>query len=130
LRNVALVTAAATAVEVGGFDPASLDEVAGCTDALGQLARVFRRMAREVEAREARLRREVHELRIEIDEVRQSRKVAEITESAYFQHLRGQASDLRKIMGGMGAAIAAPEDKAIDKPGRPKVPVGDEHDGR
>src|SRR5204862_532780 len=64
LRSVARVTAAASAVEVGGFDPASLDEVAGRADALGQLARVFRRMAREVEAREARLRREVHEPRV------------------------------------------------------------------
>jgi CheY-like chemotaxis protein len=130
LSSVARVTAAASAVEVGGFDPASLDEVAGRTDALGQLARVFRRMAREVEAREARLRQEVQELRIEIDEGRQSRKVAEITESAYFQHLRGQASDLRRIIEGMGAAIAAPEDTAIDKPERPKEPIRNERRSR
>jgi CheY-like chemotaxis protein len=129
-RSVARVTAAASAVEAGRFDPASLDEVAGRTDALGQLARVFRRMAREVEAREARLRREVHELRIEIDEARQSRQVAEITESAYFQRLRGQASDLRKIIEGMGAATPTTEATPIDKPGRPKVPIANERGGR
>jgi hypothetical protein len=87
-------------------------------------------MAREVEAREARLRQEVQQLRIEIDEVRQSRKVAEITESAYFQRLRSQASDLRKIVEGVGMATAAQEGNAIDKPGRPRVPMGNERGGR
>ena len=37
-------------------------------------------MAREVQAREARLREEVRELRIEIDHVREAHQVAEITE--------------------------------------------------
>lgn len=108
LEQVGRVTAAAAAVEAASFAPASLDGVAARTDALGQLARVFQRMAREVQAREERLRREVRELRIEIDEVRQSRKVAEITESDYFQRLRGQASELRGIMDGAGAATDAP----------------------
>jgi len=57
-------------------------------------------MGREIRAREERLRQEVRELRIEIDEVRQARKVAEITESEYFQRLRGEADGLRKIMDG------------------------------
>jgi nitrate/nitrite-specific signal transduction histidine kinase len=52
LRNVDRVTAAAAAVEAGEFDPSDLEEVAGRGDALGQLARVFQRMAREVHARE------------------------------------------------------------------------------
>jgi DNA-binding response OmpR family regulator len=47
-----------------------------------------------------RLQRAVHELRIEIDQVRQSEKVAEITESEYFQRLQAQAHELRQIMDG------------------------------
>lgn len=107
LEQVGRVIAAAAAVETASFVPASLDGIATRPDALGQLARVFQRMAREVEVREERLRREVRELRIEIDEARQSRKVAEITESAYFQGLRGQASELRKIMEGTRAGTGA-----------------------
>jgi two-component system, cell cycle response regulator len=100
LEQVGYITAAAAAVEVETFDPASLDGVAARADALGQLARVFQRMAREVRTREERLQREVRELRIEIDEARQARKVAEITETDYFRRLRGQAADLRKILDG------------------------------
>jgi two-component system cell cycle response regulator len=99
LEQVGRVTAA---VEGGTFAPTGLDDVAARADALGQLARVFQRMAREVRAREERLQRAVHELRIEIDQVRQSEKVAEITESEYFQRLRAQANDLRQIMDGRG----------------------------
>jgi hypothetical protein len=55
-------------------------------------------MAREVQAREDSLQQQVRDLRIEIDEVRQAQKVAEITESDYFRKLRGQAADLRRIL--------------------------------
>jgi CheY-like chemotaxis protein len=95
LRQVARVTAAAGAVESGDFDPASLAEVATRHDALGQLARVFQRMAQEVYAREQRLRQQVQELRIEIDEVKKARQVAEITETDYFQELQERARRLR-----------------------------------
>jgi CheY-like chemotaxis protein len=98
LEQVDHVIAAAVAVEVGAYDSATLDGVVGRTDALGQLARVFQRMANEVRAREARLQRQVQELRIEIDEGRQAQKVAEITESDFYQRLRSQAADLRKII--------------------------------
>ncbi|MDH4207901.1 MAG: response regulator, partial [Anaerolineae bacterium] len=56
LQNVARVTAAAAAVEAGEFEPESLADVAQRTDGLGQLARVFQSMAREVYAREQRLK--------------------------------------------------------------------------
>jgi CheY-like chemotaxis protein len=98
LEQVGYVIDAAAAVEAGSFAAASLEPVAARTDALGQLARVFERMAREVQAREERLKDQVRELTIEIDEVRQARKVAEITETQYFQQLRSQAGDLRRIM--------------------------------
>jgi|GEM_PF-187588 len=59
LQNVSSVTNAAAAVETGVFEPESLTEVAKRTDELGRLARVFQGMAREVYAREERLKREV-----------------------------------------------------------------------
>ncbi len=100
LEQVGHVVDAATAVETSTFEPASLDGVAARDDALGHLARVFQRMAGEVYAREQRLRREVHDLRIEIDEARQARQVAEITESEYFKNLQSRAAELRHIIDG------------------------------
>jgi DNA-binding response OmpR family regulator len=99
LRNVAAVTAAAAAVEGGAFDPGTLESVAARGDSLGQLARVFQRMAREVQAREQRLRQQVQELRVQIDETRKARQVAEITETDYFQSLQQKARDLRRRVG-------------------------------
>lgn len=95
LRNVDRVTAAAAAVETGAFDPGTIEQVAQRQDELGQLARVFRRMAREVRAREQRLKQEVHQLRIEIDETRTNRQVAEITETDYFRDLQKKVDHLR-----------------------------------
>ena len=53
MQQMARLTASAAALETGKYDPRSLDEVAERPDELGQLARVFRRMADEVVAREA-----------------------------------------------------------------------------
>jgi len=61
LRNVACLTDAAAAVETETFHPECLAEVAARADALGQLARVFQRMAREVSARQQHLRQQVQE---------------------------------------------------------------------
>jgi serine phosphatase RsbU (regulator of sigma subunit)/FixJ family two-component response regulator len=58
LRNVALVTDAAMAVEAGIFDPNDLAGVAGRGDTLGHLARVFQEMVREMQAREQRAKEE------------------------------------------------------------------------
>jgi CheY-like chemotaxis protein/HAMP domain-containing protein len=95
LRNVGRVTAAAAEVEAGEFDADTLEEVAGRADELGQLARVFRRMAREVKVREQRLKQEVRQLRIEIDKTRTARQVAEITETDYFRDLQKKAHKMR-----------------------------------
>ena len=45
------------------------------TDALGQLTRVFQRMAREFYMRERRLKQQVAELRIEVDKAKQTQQV-------------------------------------------------------
>jgi YesN/AraC family two-component response regulator len=95
LQQVARLTDAAAAVEAGQFDPETLDGVAKCGGELGRLARVFQQMAREVYAREQRLKQEVQELRIKIDQARKARLVAEVTESDYFRRLQQTAHALR-----------------------------------
>jgi GAF domain-containing protein len=52
--------------------------------------------ARLVQRREERLKQQIEELRIEIDEAKQARQVAEITETEYFQRLREQAGKRRE----------------------------------
>ncbi len=97
LEQVGHVIDAAGALEEDRFDASSLATVGAREDALGRLARTFVRMAGEVRAREDRLRRQVEELRIEIDEARQARQVAEITDTDYFRTLRSRAAELRRI---------------------------------
>jgi nitrate/nitrite-specific signal transduction histidine kinase len=95
LEQVARVTDAAAAIEGRTFEVESLDEVAMRTDELGQLGRVFQRMAREVYAREQRLKQQVQELRIVIDEAKKTHQVTEITETDYFRQLQEKAQRLR-----------------------------------
>src|SRR5207245_4534465 len=95
LQQVGRVTAAAAAIKANTFQPENLDEVARRSDELGQLALVFQEMARQVYAREQQLQRQVRQLRIEIDQERRTREVADITESDYFQQLLGKADELR-----------------------------------
>ncbi|HYN98820.1 MAG TPA: response regulator [Actinomycetota bacterium] len=95
IEQVGIVAEAAAAVEDGNFEGEMLTTVAGRSDALGRLARVFTRMARQVEERQQRLQREVGALRIEIDQARAAKKVAEITESDYFRRLQSKVDDLR-----------------------------------
>lgn len=68
-------------------------------DELGQLARTFQKMARQVKRREQALKMQVQELRVEIDNSRKTQTVSEITESEYFQNLKKRATDLRKRSG-------------------------------
>jgi two-component system cell cycle response regulator len=110
LEQVGHVIAAAVALEADEYDPTTLAAVAAREDALGQLARTFERMASEVRAREERLRERVRELTIEIDEQRQSRKVAEITDTDYFRDLRSHADELRRI-------VAEPDPEDEDRSG-------------
>jgi CRP-like cAMP-binding protein len=95
IQQFGRVTAAAAAVEGGAYESHCLDEVATRTDALGQLARVFQRMAHEAALREARLKHQVEEMRIEIDAAKKARQVLEITETDYFQQLQQRAQALR-----------------------------------
>lgn len=99
IRQVRLVAAAAEALNAGSYAPGGMGEVTARDDALGELARTFERMAAEVLSRERSLRREVRELRIEIDRARQRHQVTEITESDYFRDLQRRAAALRATLG-------------------------------
>lgn len=100
LRGVEAVQQAAASVEAGQFDPAPLQPVSRRQDELGQLARVFLRMAGEVRAREERLKAQVQALRIEIDSKRKDDEVRAVTESEVFSRLAGRAEALRAKMKG------------------------------
>jgi CheY-like chemotaxis protein/class 3 adenylate cyclase len=88
LRQVERLTQAAAAVEANAFDYGSLTSLAARPDALGGLARVFQRMAREVYAREQRLRQQLEQLRLDIEE---RQKAARETVAAYIPMDRRQA---------------------------------------
>jgi hypothetical protein len=53
-------------------------------------------MVAKVEVREFKLRQQVEELRIEIDEVRKAHQVAEITETDYFRRLSEVARRMKE----------------------------------
>lgn len=95
LAAVQQVTHAAAAIEAGSFDAVDLGEIQLRTDELGAMARMFGSMAREVREREARLRRQVEALRIEVDDAKKTQQVAEITETDYFRHLQEKARAFR-----------------------------------
>ena len=52
--------------------------------------------ARAVQIREERLKQQIRQLRIEIDEIRKERQVAEITETDYFARLQSNAEQMRR----------------------------------
>ncbi len=83
-------------MSAAGGELANLERISTRRDELGQTAGVFRQMANEVYTREQRLKLQVQELRIEVDEARKERQVAEVTDSAYFKELQQRAADLRK----------------------------------
>jgi hypothetical protein len=89
---------AAVAVEREEFDPdqLQLEEVMQRGDELGQLARVFQRMAREVYTRVQRLKQEVMQLQIVIDETKREKQVSELTETDFFRDLSSKAKDMRR----------------------------------
>ncbi len=59
-------------------------------------ASVIIQNAREVETRERNLRVQIEQLKIEIDETKKAKQVAEITESSFFEELTRKAKEFRK----------------------------------
>jgi len=91
-----IVTQAARALELGSPpDRAGLQRATQGSDEVSQLARVFSRMYDEVQAREEKLKRQVAELKIEIDLSKQQKEVAEITDTDFFRQLQQKAQRMR-----------------------------------
>jgi DNA-binding response OmpR family regulator len=72
LEQVGHVVKAAESVESSTYDPEGLKDVAVRGDALGQLARVFQRMANEVHLREQRLKQQLEQMRIDVEDMKRS----------------------------------------------------------
>ena len=85
-------------VAVGQYSQAmaSIENVEASDRALLAVADAVKQMVRAVKEREEKLREEVAQLRIEIDEERRKLRVAEIVETDYFQDLSKQARNLRR----------------------------------
>jgi nitrogen fixation/metabolism regulation signal transduction histidine kinase len=96
-RPILAIASTARAVAAGDLER---DAPVMTEDEVGALARVFNDMLSKVRERERRLKEQVQQLRIEIDEVRAAQKVAEITETDYFRDLQKRASGLRRRGGG------------------------------
>lgn len=77
------------------FEFKSLVAIAKRTDELGHLGRIFLRMVCEVYDREQRMKQQMHELSIKIDETKKAREVSEIVDAEYFHNLSAQAKDFR-----------------------------------
>jgi HAMP domain-containing protein len=96
MRPVDDITKAARSLQEDAFDPAMLDRAAARNDEVGQLARTFQGMGRQIVERERRLREQVKRLTVEIDQSKVDQEVQLITETDYFQHLKARAKELRQ----------------------------------
>ena len=88
------VTAAAHKVEQEDPDLSVLDPLLKRrkNDEMYTLANVFKRMAVQVYQREATLKETISQLRIEINEVRKSKEVADVIETKFFKDIQQQAT--------------------------------------
>ncbi len=86
--------------------------IAQRTDELGATARVLKRMAEEIYAREQKLKQQIQSLQIQIDTEKQEQQVEEITESDYFRHLQERVRQIRQS----GEVPPAPRDETPLKP--------------
>jgi methyl-accepting chemotaxis protein len=66
------------------------------SDELGNLANVFRKMAADVYARTGKLKEQIQQLIIKIDETRRKEQVAEVVETEFFNDLQKRAEEFRK----------------------------------
>ena len=78
------------------YDETILKPVVTRSDEMGQLARVFNRMALEVKKREKKMKAKLQKLTIEIDLMKKDQHVAEITESDFFKDLKAKSDTMRR----------------------------------
>ena len=96
-RPITALTAVAERVAEGEYDQDISKLYSGrMRDEVSTLAHVFDMMIDKVHAREEHLKRQVRELRIEIDQTKKERHVKEIVESDYFKDLQATAREMRR----------------------------------
>jgi HAMP domain-containing protein len=106
-RSLNRITNAARSLEKGEeYDPEKLKPAMRSRDELGNLARIFDKMALEVRAREQKLRQQIADLRIEIDVAKRTQQVSEIADTDYFRDLQAKARQLRG-QGVTGSQVSA-----------------------
>lgn len=84
--------------EAGQFDEHSRQLL----EIIAPQAAVAIETAQKVEAREAELQAQIAQLKIEVDEAKRARQVAEVTETEFFAQLQSQAKGLRSRRGNRG----------------------------
>lgn len=96
-RPLLRLTKAAELMEAGELDEEQIKELKESQDddEIGHLSRLFGKMAQEVVQREVRLRRQVEELKIKIDEDKKQEAIDEITETDFFRDLQDKSRNLR-----------------------------------
>jgi methyl-accepting chemotaxis protein len=96
-RPVIHLTRVAAQIGEGKYDVnlSSLTKSA-LNDEINTLAQVFEIMVGKVHQREQTLRRQVEELKIEIDEVKQRTEVGQIVETDFFRDLQVKVQEMRK----------------------------------
>ncbi|WP_017299049.1 HAMP domain-containing protein [Nodosilinea nodulosa] len=106
-RPVLGIARTAANIEAEKFELGQLGAIARRRDEIGQLARVFDRMAQQVYTREQKLKQQVRDLRIEIDETKRKKQVKEIVETDFFQDLTAKAQKLRNRSHGTTPPVEA-----------------------
>ncbi|BAY08283.1 c-type heme family protein [Calothrix sp. NIES-2098] len=69
--------------------------IAKRTDELGKLGKVFYRMVHEIQVREQAWKKQMEQLRVQIDQAKKHQEVEEIANLDYFQKLHAEAKDIR-----------------------------------
>jgi nitrate/nitrite-specific signal transduction histidine kinase len=95
-RPIVRLTNAAQRIAEGDYEQDLATTVPRFPDEISSLAKVFGLMASKVYQREQSLRRQVEELKIEIDEAKRHVQVSEIVESDFFQDLQARSRALRQ----------------------------------
>lgn len=96
-RPIIALAKAAEQIGEGNYDLdlTRMNRQSGLQDEIDTLLQVFQIMMAKIARREQNLRQEIQELRIEIDEVKRKKHVAEIIESDVFQNLQEKARAIR-----------------------------------
>ncbi len=88
LQQVERLITAAAAIETKTFKPDSLNDLSQHPHKLGQLARVFQTMAKEIDSREQLLEQQIQLLQTSVNEVQKQGLVADIAATDHFQQLQ------------------------------------------